>query len=361
MDMFDRLESISRHYEEIQRFMTEPDIVNDTDKYLKLMRESSELEPLYTTYKRYLEAVAGEKEALEMLASEKDPEMIELAKAELAEAKENQPTLIKELQILLLPKDENDDKNIIMEIRGGAGGDEAALFAAELYRMYINYAERRGYKTELMSVNETGIGGMKEAVFVVTGKGAYSRLKYEAGVHRVQRVPVTESGGRIHTSTATVAVMPEAEDVDVEINPADVKMEVFRSSGAGGQHINKTSSAVRLIHIPTGMVAECQEERSQLQNREKAMRLLRARLYEIEYNKKHDEAAEAKRSQVGTGDRSEKIRTYNFPQGRVTDHRIGLTLYSIDKVLNGDLDPLLDPIIAADQAAKLAELNQEVI
>ena len=353
MDMFDRLESISRHYEEIQRFMTEPDIVNDTEKYLRLMRESSELEPLYTTYKRYLEAVAGEKEALEMLASEKDPEMIELAKAELAEAKENQPTLIKELQILLLPKDENDDKNIIMEIRGGAGGDEAALFAAELYRMYINYAERRGYKTELMSVNETGIGGMKEVVFVVTGKGAYSRLKYEAGVHRVQRVPVTESGGRIHTSTATVAVMPEAEDVDVEINPADVKMEVFRSSGAGGQHINKTSSAVRLIHIPTGMVAECQEERSQLQNREKAMRLLRARLYEIEYNKKHDEAAEAKRSQ--------KIRTYNFPQGRVTDHRIGLTLYSIDKVLNGDLDPLLDPIIAADQAAKLAELNQEVI
>ena len=361
MDMFDRLESISRHYEEIQRFMTEPDIVNDTEKYLRLMRESSELEPLYTTYKRYLEAVAGEKEALEMLASEKDPEMIELAKAELAEAKENQPTLIKELQILLLPKDENDDKNIIMEIRGGAGGDEAALFAAELYRMYINYAERRGYKTELMSVNETGIGGMKEVVFVVTGKGAYSRLKYAAGVHRVQRVPVTESGGRIHTSTATVAVMPEAEDVDVEINPADVKMEVFRSSGAGGQHINKTSSAVRLIHIPTGMVAECQEERSQLQNREKAMRLLRARLYEIEYNKKHDEAAEAKRSQVGTGDRSEKIRTYNFPQGRVTDHRIGLTLYSIDKVLNGDLDPLLDPIIAADQAAKLAELNQEVI
>ncbi len=361
MDMFDRLVSISRHYEEIQRFMTEPEIVNDTEKYLKLMKESGELEPLYTTYRRYLEAEANEKEALEMLDSEKDPELLELAKAELFEAKENKPLLIKELQLLLLPKDENDDKNIIIEIRGGAGGDEAALFAAELYRMYISYAERRGYRTELLSVNETGIGGMKEVVFAVNGQGAYSRLKYEAGVHRVQRVPVTESGGRIHTSTATVAVMPEAEDVDVEINPADVKMEVFRSSGAGGQHINKTSSAVRLIHIPTGMVAECQEERSQLQNREKAMRLLRARLYEIEYNKKHDEAAEAKRSQVGTGDRSEKIRTYNFPQGRVTDHRIGLTLYSIDKILNGDLDPLLDPIIAADQAAKLAELNQEVV
>jgi peptide chain release factor 1 len=227
--------------------------------------------------------------------------------------------------------------------------------------MYLNYSERRGYRTELVSANETGIGGMKEVVFIVTGKGAYSRLKYEAGVHRVQRVPVTESGGRIHTSTATVSVMPEAEDVDVEINPADVRMEVFRSSGAGGQHINKTSSAVRLIHEPTGMVAECQEERSQVQNREKAMRLLRARLYEIEYNKKQSEAAEAKRSQVGTGDRSEKIRTYNFPQGRVTDHRIGLTLYSIDKVLNGDLDELLDPIISADQAAKLQELNNEVI
>ena len=248
-----------------------------------------------------------------------------------------------------------------MEIRGGAGGEEAALFAGELYRMYMSYAERRGYKTELMSVNETGLGGMKEVVFAVNGKGAFSRLKYEAGVHRVQRVPVTESGGRIHTSTATVAVMPEAEDVDVEINPADVKMEVFRSSGAGGQHINKTSSAVRLIHMPTGLVAECQEERSQLQNREKAMRLLRARLYEIEYTKKHEQEASEKRSQVGTGDRSEKIRTYNFPQGRVTDHRIGLTLYSIDKVMNGDLDLVLDPLISADQAAKLAELNNAVV
>ncbi|SFG13723.1 peptide chain release factor 1 [Oribacterium sp. WCC10] len=361
MDMFDRLDSIERHYEEIQRFMTEPDIVNDTEKYLKIMRESSELEPLITTYRKYKDALQAEKDSLEILGTEKDPDLVEMAKEELSQAKADQPALIKELQILLLPKDENDDKNIIMEIRGGAGGDEAALFAYELYRMYINYAERRGYRTELVSANETGIGGMKEAVFIVTGKGAYSRLKYEAGVHRVQRVPVTESGGRIHTSTATVSVMPEAEDVDVEINPADVKMEVFRSSGAGGQHINKTSSAVRLIHVPTGMVAECQEERSQVQNREKAMRLLRARLYEIEYNKKQSEAAEAKRSQVGTGDRSEKIRTYNFPQGRVTDHRIGLTLYSIEKVLNGDLDELLDPIIAADQAAKLEELNKSVV
>lgn len=338
MDMFDRLESISRHYEEIQRFMTEPDIVNDTEKYLRLMRESSELEPLYTTYKRYLEAVAGEKEALEMLASEKDPEMIELAKAELAEAKENQPTLIKELQILLLPKDENDDKNIIMEIRGGAGGDEAALFAAELYRMYINYAERRGYKTELMSVNETGIGGMKEAVFVVTGKGAYSRLKYEAGVHRVQRVPVTESGGRIHTSTATVAVMPEAEDVDVEINPADVKMEVFRSSGAGGQHINKTSSAVRLIHIPTGIVVACQEERSQLQNRNKAMQMLKARLYLKE--KAEQEAMLAGiRGEVKDNGWGSQIRSYVLqPYRMVKDLRSGEQTSNTDAVLDGDID-----------------------
>lgn len=338
MDMFDRLEFISRHYEEIQRFMTEPDIVNDTEKYLRLMRESSELEPLYTTYKRYLEAVAGEKEALEMLASEKDPEMIELAKAELAEAKENQPTLIKELQILLLPKDENDDKNIIMEIRGGAGGDEAALFAAELYRMYINYAERRGYKTELMSVNETGIGGMKEAVFVVTGKGAYSRLKYEAGVHRVQRVPVTESGGRIHTSTATVAVMPEAEDVDVEINPADVKMEVFRSSGAGGQHINKTSSAVRLIHIPTGIVVACQEERSQLQNRNKAMQMLKARLYLKE--KAEQEAMLAGiRGEVKDNGWGSQIRSYVLqPYRMVKDLRSGEQTSNTDAVLDGDID-----------------------
>ena len=361
MDMFDRLKDIEKQYEEIQRSMAEPDIVNDTEKYLRLLKEQGELEPVVNCYRKYRAAVDAEKESLELLDSEKDPEMAALAKEELSTAKEDQAALTKELQILLLPKDENDDRNIIMEIRGGAGGEEAALFAGELYRMYMSYAERRGYKTELMSVNETGLGGMKEVVFAVNGKGAFSRLKYEAGVHRVQRVPVTGSGGRIHTSTATVAVMPEAEDVDVEINPADVKMEVFRSSGAGGQHINKTSSAVRLIHMPTGLVAECQEERSQLQNREKAMRLLRARLYEIEYTKKHEQEASEKRSQVGTGDRSEKIRTYNFPQGRVTDHRIGLTLYSIDKVMNGDLDLVLDPLISADQAAKLAELNNAVV
>lgn len=361
MDMFDRLKDIEKQYEEIQRSMAEPDIVNDTEKYLRLLKEQGELEPVVNCYRKYRAAVDAEKESLELLDSEKDPEMAALAKEELSTAKEDQAALTKELQILLLPKDENDDRNIIMEIRGGAGGEEAALFAGELYRMYMSYAERRGYKTELMSVNETGLGGMKEVVFAVNGKGAFSRLKYEAGVHRVQRVPVTESGGRIHTSTATVAVMPEAEDVDVEINSADVKMEVFRSSGAGGQHINKTSSAVRLIHMPTGLVAECQEERSQLQNREKAMRLLRARLYEIEYTKKHEQEASEKRSQVGTGDRSEKIRTYNFPQGRVTDHRIGLTLYSIDKVMNGDLDLVLDPLISADQAAKLAELNNAVV
>lgn len=361
MDMMQRLEGISRHFDEIQRFMTEPDIVNNTEKYLKLLKEQGELEDVVHAYRQYKAAEQAETDALLLLAEEKDADLLEMAKEELGQAKEDQERLIHELQILLLPKDENDDKNIIIEIRGGAGGDEAALFAAELYRMYNNYAELRGWKTELMSVNETGIGGMKEAVFAVNGTGAYSRLKYEAGVHRVQRVPVTESGGRIHTSTATVAVMPEADDVDIEINPADVRMEVFRSSGAGGQHINKTSSAVRLIHEPTGMVAECQEERSQVQNREKAMRLLRARLYEIEYRKKHSEAAEAKRAQVGTGDRSEKIRTYNFPQGRVTDHRISLTLYSIEKILNGNLDELLDPIISADQAARLAALNQEIV
>lgn len=359
--MFERLKDMERHYEEIMKSLTEPDIVSDITKYTKLIREQAELEPIYKAYKAYCEAEAQEQDALTLLAQEQDADLLEMAKEELQDAKQKQAELEDKIKLLLIPKDENDDKNIIMEIRGGAGGEEAALFASELYRMYISYAERRGWRTELVSVNETGLGGFKEVVFIVNGKGAYSRLKYEAGVHRVQRVPETESGGRIHTSTATVAVMPEVEDVQVEINPADIKMEVFRSSGAGGQHINKTSSAVRLIHIPTGLVAECQEERSQLQNREKAMRLLRARLYEIEASKQHEQMADEKHEQLGTGDRSEKIRTYNFPQGRVTDHRIKLTLYSIDEILHGNLDLVIDPLITADQAAKLAKLDQDQI
>ncbi|MDD6281846.1 MAG: peptide chain release factor 1 [Oribacterium sp.] len=359
--MFERLKDMERHYEEIMKSLTEPDIVSDITKYTKLIREQAELEPIYKAYKAYCEAEAQEQDALTLLASEQDADLLEMAKEELQDAKQKQEELADKIKLLLIPKDENDDKNIIMEIRGGAGGEEAALFASELYRMYISYAERRGWRTELVSVNETGLGGFKEVVFIVNGKGAYSRLKYEAGVHRVQRVPETESGGRIHTSTATVAVMPEVEDVQVEINPADIKMEVFRSSGAGGQHINKTSSAVRLIHIPTGLVAECQEERSQLQNREKAMRLLRARLYEIEATKQHEQLADEKHEQLGTGDRSEKIRTYNFPQGRVTDHRIKLTLYSIDDIMHGNLDLVIDPLITADQAAKLAKLDQDQI
>lgn len=352
--MFENLEDVKHRYEEIVENLTIPEVVSDIAKYRKLIREQGELEPVYRAYLAFRRAEASETDALTLLSREKDPELLELAKEELSEAKAQQASLTQELRLLLLPKDENDERNIVMEIRGGAGGEEAALFAASLYRMYQSYADRRGWRTELVSFNETGLGGLKEVVFIVNGTGAFSRLKYESGVHRVQRVPETESGGRIHTSTATVSVMPEAEEVDVEINPADVRMEVFRASGAGGQHINKTSSAVRLIHVPTGLVAECQEERSQLQNREKAMRLLRARLYEIEYTRKHEAEAQEKRSQLGTGDRSEKIRTYNFPQGRVTDHRIKLTLYSIEQVLNGDLDLLIDPLITADQAEKLS-------
>ena len=359
--MFEHLEDICRQYEEIVQDLTVPEIAADVNKYRKLIRQQGELEPIYKTYRAFQKAEQNEKDALGLIDSEKDPDMLSLAREELAEAKKDQQDLKDQLRLLLIPKDENDDKNIIMEIRGGAGGEEAALFAAELYRMYQSYAEKKGWKTELISYNETGLGGLKEVIFIVNGNGAYARLKYEAGVHRVQRVPETESGGRIHTSTATVAVMPESEDVEIDINPADIRMEVFRSSGAGGQHINKTSSAVRLIHIPTGLVAECQEERSQLQNREKAMRLLKARLYDIEYRKKHEAEADEKRSQIGTGDRSEKIRTYNFPQTRVTDHRIKLTIYSLDQVLAGNLDLVIDPLIQADQAEKLSKMNQEIL
>ena len=358
--MFENLEEVRRHYEELMLSLTRPELSNDIARYRKLIREQSELEPLYKTYLAFRKAEESERDALELLQKEKDPELLEMAKEELQNAKEEQSLLGEKLRLLLLPKDENDDKNIVMEIRGGAGGEEAALFAAELYRMYMSYAERRGFRTELVSFHETGLGGLKEVIFIVDGQGAYSRLKYESGVHRVQRVPETESGGRIHTSTATVAVMPEAGEVEVEIKPSDVRMEVFRSSGAGGQHINKTSSAVRLIHIPSGMVAECQEERSQLQNREKAMRLLRARLYEIESRKRHEESAAEKRSQLGTGERSEKIRTYNFPQGRVTDHRIKLSLYCLEEILGGDLDPLIDPLITAEQAEKLSRMEEGI-
>ena len=358
--MFENLEEVRRHYEELMLSLTRPELSNDIARYRKLIREQSELEPLDKTYLAFRKAEESERDALELLQKEKDPELLEMAKEELQNAKEEQSLLGEKLRLLLLPKDENDDKNIVMEIRGGAGGEEAALFAAELYRMYMSYAERRGFRTELVSFHETGLGGLKEVIFIVDGQGAYSRLKYESGVHRVQRVPETESGGRIHPSTATVAVMPEAREVEVEIKPSDVRMEVFRSSGAGGQPINKTSSAVRLIHIPSGMVAECQEERSQLQNREKAMRLLRARLYEIESRKRHEESAAEKRSQLGTGERSEKIRTYNFPQGRVTDHRIKLSLYCLEEILGGDLDPLIDPLITAEQAEKLSRMEERI-
>ena len=356
--MFDRLDDILIHYEELMLELNNPSVAEDQNRFRKLMKEQADLAPLVDTYKEYKQAKQDEQDSLALLEEEKDEEMRELAKEELSDAKKRIEELENQLKILLLPKDPNDDKNIIMEIRAGAGGDEAALFAAELYRMYVNYAESQRWKVELVSVNENGIGGFKEVVAMITGKGAYSKLKYESGVHRVQRVPETESGGRIHTSTATVAVMPEAEDVDVQIDMKDCRIDVMRASGNGGQCVNTTDSAVRLTHIPTGIVIYSQTEKSQLQNKEKAFRLLRSKLYELELEKKQSAEAEARRSQIGTGDRSEKIRTYNFPQGRVTDHRIGLTLYKLDKIMNGDIQEIIDACIAADQAAKLAKMNE---
>ena len=356
--MFDKLEDILIHYEEVMQELNEPNVTENQTRFRKLMKEQADLGPLVEAYQQYKKAKQDIEDSLMLLEEEKDEEMREMVKEELSDARKRVEELEQELKILLLPKDPNDDKNIILEIRAGAGGDEAALFASELYRMYVNYAESQKWKVEIVSLNENGIGGFKEVVAMITGKGAYSKMKYESGVHRVQRVPETESGGRIHTSTATVAVMPEAEDVDVQIDMNDCRIDVMRASGNGGQCVNTTDSAVRLTHYPTGIVIYSQTEKSQLQNKEKAFALLRAKLYDIECQKAHDAEAEARRSQIGTGDRSEKIRTYNFPQGRVTDHRINLTLYKLDKIMNGDIQEILDALIAADQAAKLAKMNE---
>ncbi len=356
--MFDRLEDILARYEELQAELSSPSLAGDSVRLRRLMKEQAELAPLVEAYQEYKAARQDMQDSLAILEEENDEEMRELAKEELAGAKGRIEELEHRLKILLLPKDPNDEKNVFVEIRAGAGGDEAALFSAELYRMYCRFAERNRWKTELVSVNENGIGGFKEVVFMISGSGAYSKLKYESGVHRVQRVPETESGGRIHTSTSTVAIMPEAEEVDVEIDMNDCKFDVFRASGNGGQCVNTTDSAVRLTHIPTGIVISCQDEKSQLKNKEKALKVLRSRLYDLELAKKQAAEAEERRSQIGTGDRSEKIRTYNFPQGRVTEHRIKLTLYKINDIMDGDLFEIIDSLIAADQAEKLARLSE---
>ena len=357
--MFDRLDDMLRHYEELMLELNNPSVAEDQRKFRKLMKEQADLAPIVDAYKQYKQAKQDVEDSLALLDEESDEEMKELAKEELADAKKRIEELEQELKILLLPKDPNDEKNVIVEIRAGAGGDEAALFASELYRMYVHYAESQHWKTEMINVSESGIGGMKEVEFMITGHGAYSKLKYESGVHRVQRVPETESGGRIHTSTATVAIMPEAEEFDVVIDDKDIRIDVMRASGNGGQCVNTTDSAVRLTHIPTGIVIYSQTEKSQLQNKEKAFRLLRSKLYDMELERRQNEEAAERRSQIGTGDRSEKIRTYNFPQGRVTDHRIKLTLHRLESILGGDLDEIIDSLIAADQAAKLSSLNEE--
>ena len=356
--MFDRLDDMLRHYEELMLELNNPSVAEDQRKFRKLMKEQADLAPIVDAYKQYKQAKQDVEDSLALLDEESDEEMKGLAKEELADAKKRIEELEQELKILLLPKDPNDEKNVIVEIRAGAGGDEAALFASELYRMYVHYAESQHWKTEMINVSESGIGGMKEVEFMITGHGAYSKLKYESGVHRVQRVPETESGGRIHTSTATVAIMPEAEEFDVVIDDKDIRIDVMRASGNGGQCVNTTDSAVRLTHIPTGIVIYSQTEKSQLQNKEKAFRLLRSKLYDMELERRQNEEAAERRSQIGTGDRSEKIRTYNFPQGRVTDHRIKLTLYKIDAIMDGDIQELIDSLIAADQAAKLAKMNE---
>ncbi|MCD7833136.1 MAG: peptide chain release factor 1 [Lachnospiraceae bacterium] len=355
--MFDKLEDLQLRLEEILNMLNDPSIVADPARFQKLMKEQASLQPIVDAYQQYKKNKETVEESLAMLEEESDEEMREMLKEELSDAREQVAALEKRLKILLLPKDPNDEKNVIIEIRAGAGGDEAALFAAEIYRMYVHYAESRRWKVETMDLEEIGIGGMKYVSFMVTGQGAYSMLKYESGVHRVQRVPETESGGRIHTSTITVAIMPEAEEVDVQLDLNDCRFDVFRASGNGGQCVNTTDSAVRLTHIPTGIVISCQDEKSQLKNKDKALKVLRAKLYDLERQKAHDAEAEARRIQVGSGDRSEKIRTYNFPQGRVTDHRINLTLYKLDKILDGDIQEIIDNCIAADQTAKLSRLE----
>ena len=357
--MFDKLEDLVVRFNEILEELNDPTVVNDQDRFRKLMKEQNDLADIVEKYKEYKQTKENIEESLMILDEESDEELKELAKEELSESKDRLVEIEEELKILLLPKDPNDEKNVIVEIRGGAGGDEAALFAADLYRMYTMYAERNRWKIDMMNMNENGIGGFKEVVFMINGQGAYSKLKYESGVHRVQRIPTTESGGRIHTSTATVAIMPEAEEVDVNLDMNDCKFDVFRASGNGGQCVNTTDSAVRLTHLPTGIVISCQDEKSQLKNRDKALKVLRSRLYELEMQKAQDAEAEARRSQVGTGDRSEKIRTYNFPQGRVTDHRIKFTSHRLEEILNGDLTEVIDNLTAADQAAKLAKMNEE--
>ena len=348
--MFQKLEDVEKRYEELTKKIADPDIIANNSEWTGYMKEHAEIEEVVLKYKEYKKYKKSLEEAQEML---KDPEMKELAEEEILNAKNEMPKIEEELKILLIPKDPDDDKNIICEIRAGAGGEEAALFAGTLFRMYSMYVERKHWKLDVLNENETELGGYKEISFMVTGKGAYSRFKFESGVHRVQRVPDTESSGRIHTSAATVAVLPVVEDVQIEINPADIKLEVFRASGAGGQHVNKTSSAVRLIHIPTGTVAECQTERSQTQNREYAMKMLKSRLYEKEKMEQDAKLANERKSQVGSGDRSEKIRTYNYPQGRISDHRIGMNIYQMDNFLNGDLDELIDNLAAAERAEKL--------
>ena len=358
--MFDKLEDLLHRFEEILNELNEPTVAENQARFRALMKEQSDLTPIVEAYREYKKCNETVEDSLSLLDSENDEEMREMLKEELNDAKKRIEELETQLKVLLLPKDPNDDKNVIVEIRAGAGGDEAALFAAEIYRMYVHYAEGRRWKVELLNVDEIGIGGMKEVQFVITGQGAYSRMKYESGVHRVQRVPETESGGRIHTSTISVAVMPEGdEDIDIVIDEKDIRVDVMRASGNGGQCVNTTDSAVRLTHYPTGIVVYSQTEKSQLQNKAKAFALLKSKLYDMEQQQRHDAEAELRRSQIGTGDRSEKIRTYNFPQGRVTDHRINLTLYKLDKIMNGDIEEILDACISADQAAKLVKMNED--